>query len=212
MANTKKKKRAPQTAAPARQKQRQNRRELWAILCIVLTVFSVICCFNINAVLLKPLIALIGGLVGQPGRYLLPIMLLVTCVILFSGKNKPVRLRIACAFAILITVAAIYQLIQGQPVVWKWAVVKTLYQGGQTGATGGLLGGLFGALLQTCLTTVGAYIVLALLLLVQLITTMNMTVNSLITASARSQGGAGGGGTRAGYRRAHRQPYGAASH
>ena len=182
MANTKKKKRAPQTAAPARQKQRQNRRELWAILCIVLTVFSVICCFNINAVLLKPLIALIGGLVGQPGRYLLPIMLLVTCVILFSGKNKPVRLRIACAFAILITVAAIYQLIQGQPVVWKWAVVKTLYQGGQTGATGGLLGGLFGALLQTCLTTVGAYIVLALLLLVQLITLMNMTVNSIITA------------------------------
>ena len=182
MANTKKKKRAPQSAAPAKQKQRQNRRELWAIVCIVLTVFSVICCFNINAVLLKPLIALIGGLVGQPGRYLLPVMLLVTCVILFSSKGKPVRLRISCAFAILITVAAIYQLIQGQSVVWKWAVVKTLYQGGQTGATGGLLGGLIGALLQTCLTTVGAYIVLALLLVVQLITLMNMTVNSIITA------------------------------
>ena len=182
MANTKKKKPASKGAAPARQKQRQNRRELWAILCIVLTVFSVICCFNIDAVLLKPLVALIGGLVGQPGRYLLPIMLTVTCVLLFSGRNKPVRLRIFCAFSILVTVAAIYQLIQGQSVVWKWAIVKTLYLGGQTGATGGLLGGLFGALLQTCLTTVGAYIVLALLLIVQLITLMNMTVNSIITA------------------------------
>ena len=186
MAKTKKQKRPSQAerrtknAAPAR--QRQNRREMWAIFCIVLTLFSIICCFNINAVLLKPLITLIAGLFGQPGRYLLPVFLIVTTVILFSSRGKPVRLRIACAFAIVITISAIYHLIQGPELRWQWSMVKTLFQGGQDGTTGGLIAGFFAAALQTCLTTVGAYIVLALLLLVQLITTMNMTVNSLITA------------------------------
>ncbi len=186
MAKTKKQKRPSQAerrtknAAPAR--QQQNRREMWAIFCIVLTLFSVICCFNIDAVLLRPLITLIAGLFGQPGRYLLPLFLIVTTVILFSGRGKPVRLRIACAFAIVITISAIYHLIQGPELRWQWSMVKTLFQGGQDGTTGGLIAGFFAAALQTCLTTVGAYIVLALLLLVQLITTMNMTVNSLITA------------------------------
>ena len=186
MAKTKKQKRPTQaekrtrSAAPAR--QQQNRREMWAIFCIVLTLFSLICCFNINAVLLKPLVTLIAGLFGQPGRYLMPLILIVTTVILFSSRGKPVRLRIACAFAIIITISAIYHLIQGPEIPWKWAMVKTLFQGGQDGTTGGLIAGFLAIALQTCLTTVGAYIVLALLLLVQLITTMNMTVNSLITA------------------------------
>ena len=186
MAKTKKQKRPSQaerrtkSAAPAR--QQQNRREMWAIFCIVLTLFSVICCFNIDAVLLKPLIALISGLFGQPGRYLLPLFLIVTTVILFSGKGKPVRLRIVCAFAIVITISAIYHLIQAPELRWEWSMVKALYQGGQDGTTGGLIAGFLALTLQTCLTTVGAYIVLTLLLLVQLITTMNMTVNSLITA------------------------------
>lgn len=93
MAKTKKQKRPSQAerrtknAAPAR--QQQNRREMWAIFCIVLTLFSVICCFNIDAVLLKPLITLIAGLFGQPGRYLLPLFLIVTTVILFSGRASP---------------------------------------------------------------------------------------------------------------------------
>ena len=147
MAKTKKQKRPSQAerrtknAAPAR--QQQNRREMWAIFCIVLTLFSVICCFNIDAVLLKPLITLIAGLFGQPGRYLLPLFLIVTTVILFSGRGKPVRLRIACAFAIVITISAIYHLIQGPELRWQWSMVKTLFQGGQDGTTGGLIAGFF---------------------------------------------------------------------
>ena len=169
-----------QSAAPA--KRRQNRREIWAILCILLTVFSVICCFDTDAFLLKPLIWLITGLIGQPGRYMLPLALLIACIILFSSKGKPVRLRIFCTFSILLSVSAIYHLIQGAEIKWQWQMIKTLFLGGNEGLTGGLFGGFLAVLLKTCLTAAGAYIVLALLLLVQLITTMNMTVNSLITA------------------------------
>ena len=37
---------AKQTAAQKR--QTQNRREIWALVCIFLAIFSIICCFNIT--------------------------------------------------------------------------------------------------------------------------------------------------------------------
>ena len=185
MANKSKKQKRPSQAEKQTVKKRpqnQNRREIWAIVCILLTVFSVICCFNIDAFLLKPVIWLVTGLLGVPGRYALPLLLIVICIILFTSRGKPVRLRIFCAFSILVSVSAIYHLILGADIAWKWSIIKELFTGGNNGLTGGLLGGFLAVALKSCLTVAGAYIVLTLLLFVQLITTMNMTVNSLITA------------------------------
>ncbi len=185
MANKSKKQKRPSQAEKQTVKKRpqnQNRREIWAIVCILLTVFSVICCFNIDAFLLKPVIWLVTGLLGVPGRYALPLLLIVVCIILFTSRGKPVRLRIFCALSILVSVSAIYHLILGTDIAWKWSMIKELFTGGNNGLTGGLLGGFLAVALKSCLTVAGAYIVLTLLLFVQLITTMNMTVNSLITA------------------------------
>ena len=43
---------AKQTAAQKR--QTQNRREIWALVCIFLAIFSIICCFNTTAFLIRP--------------------------------------------------------------------------------------------------------------------------------------------------------------
>ena len=61
---------AKQTAAQKR--QTQNRREIWALVCIFLAIFSIICCFNTTAFLIRPFASLIAGLFGQAGRYILP--------------------------------------------------------------------------------------------------------------------------------------------
>lgn len=166
----------------AEQKQQQNRREITAIAFIFAAIFSVICCFNTDAFLIKPVVSLISGLFGQPGRYILPVVLILSTVILFTSKNRPVRLRIGSAFSLILTVSALYHLIQNPEIHWEFRMIATLFQGGISGETGGLLGGFLAVLLKTGITIVGAYIVLILALLVQIITTMNMTVNSLITA------------------------------
>ena len=171
---------AKQTAAQKR--QTQNRREIWALVCIFLAIFSIICCFNTTAFLIKPFASLIAGLFGQSGRYILPLALIATVVILFTSRGKPVRLRIVSVFTLILTVSAVYHLIQGEALAWEWKVVPALFKGGIAGTTGGLLGGLLAMLLKTGITVVGAYIVLILVMLVQIITIMNMTVNSIITA------------------------------
>ena len=171
---------AKQTAAQKR--QTQNRREIWALVCIFLAIFSIICCFNTTAFLIRPFASLIAGLFGQSGRYILPLALIATVVILFTSRGKPVRLRIVSVFTLILTVSAVYHLIQGEALVWEWKVVPALFKGGIAGTTGGLLGGLLAMLLKTGITVVGAYIVLILVMLVQIITIMNMTVNSIITA------------------------------
>ena len=71
---------AKQTAAQKR--QTQNRREIWALVCIFLAIFSIICCFNTTAFLIRPFASLIAGLFGQAGRYILPLALIATVICL----------------------------------------------------------------------------------------------------------------------------------
>ena len=144
---------AKQTAAQKR--QTQNRREIWALVCIFLAIFSIICCFNTTAFLIRPFASLIAGLFGQSGRYILPLALIATVVILFTSRGKPVRLRIVSVFTLILTVSAVYHLIQGEALVWEWKVVPALFKGGISGTTGGLLGGLLAMLLKTGITVVG---------------------------------------------------------
>ena len=124
---------AKQTAAQKR--QTQNRREIWALVCIFLAIFSIICCFNTTAFLIRPFASLIAGLFGQSGRYILPLALIATVVILFTSRGKPVRLRIVSVFTLILTVSAVYHLIQGEALVWEWKVVPALFKGGIAGTT-----------------------------------------------------------------------------
>ena len=41
--------------------ERENHRELLAIVCFILGVFALLCCFNVKAFLIQPCAALFGG-------------------------------------------------------------------------------------------------------------------------------------------------------
>lgn len=178
---TTKAKKAVEKKTTAKQQQK-NYREIVAIVGVFVGIFSIFCCFNTGAFLIKPFAKLISGLIGQAGRYILPLAIFVTCAILFTSKGKPVRMRVFCAFSILISVAAIYHLIVAPEIEWKFSMISALYNGGKLGTTGGLLGGFFAMLIEMAITRIGAYIFISICLVVQLITTMNMTINSIITA------------------------------
>ena len=167
----------------AQKKQMQNRRELVGVICIILALFAFLCYVNTNAFLISNCAALIGGLFGQVGRYILPFMLIYMTVILFRSKGKPVKLRIITALTLVLTVSAIvhlfYEILSGNDIPFK---VSALYKGGKNWTSGGLLPGFFAEVLEAAIMKVGALIALFIVLILQVLTCMRITVSSLISA------------------------------
>ena len=155
----------------------QNRREIAALLCILVAILGVLCWFGTDAFLISGLTKLISGLGGPVTRYLLPVALVYAAVLLFGRKRKPILWRIVSAATLLLTLSALYQLIFCN--VHSYGV---LYSRGILGTSGGLIPGAIALLLANALTRVGAIIIFLLLLVVQVMALMKITVNSLITA------------------------------
>ncbi|MBE6984254.1 MAG: DNA translocase FtsK [Ruminococcaceae bacterium] len=130
-----------------------------------------------------PCAALIGGLFGQLGRYVLPFVLVYTGIILFKSRGKSVRLRITSTLAIVLTLSAVVHLVTalfGSDDVGL--SIAKLYSGGKTWQTGGLLPGLVANLISLALSKVGALIVFILLLALEVLYCSGMTVNGMINA------------------------------
>ena len=167
----------------ARKKESQNRRELGGILCILLALFAALCCFNTDAFLLQPIAKFIGGLLGQMGRYLLPIVLVYVAIALFRGKKHPIKLRIFCTATLLLTIPAVVhifrELISGADAALS---ISELYKGGQDWTTGGLLPGLIAELFEAAITKIGGILALLILIALQVLGCMRITVNALISA------------------------------
>ena len=72
-----------QKKSQAQKSQMNNRREMTGLICIALALLGFLCYFNTDAFLLSPLTKLIGGLFGQLGRYILPLVLVYTALIPF---------------------------------------------------------------------------------------------------------------------------------
>ncbi len=163
--------------------ERENHRELLAIVCFILGVFALLCCFNVKAFLIQPCAALFGGLLGQVGKYALPFALLYTSVVLFRSRGRAVRLRIVSTFALVLALSAIVHLITvllgGDEVGLK--VIK-LYNGGKTWQTGGLFPGFFANLVAMAFSNIGALIAFVFLFLLALLYASGMTINGMINA------------------------------
>ena len=166
----------------ARAKQSQNRRELSGVLCLIGAIFCLICCFNTEAFLIAPAARLFGGLLGQVGRYLLPVGLTFVGLTLLRGKKKPVRLRIFCQLTLIVTLSALVHIFCAAFNEDFGLNIKALYEGGKVWATGGVIPGLLGGLLSAALTKVGGIVVLFLLIVLQFMGCMGITINSLISA------------------------------
>ncbi len=189
MAEKNKKKKKQSQAAIVSQKasnpkkEKENRREIMGIVFIIAALFAMVCWINTDAFLIKHMAGFIGGLFGQVGRYLLPVALTYTGLLLFRSKGKPIFWRAFCGMTLLITLGALVhifvELFSGTEMELN---LKELYVSGQTWQSGGAVSGLIAEFLQFCLTKVGAILVLLLLVTLQVLTCMRITVSNLITA------------------------------
>ena len=87
-------------------KEQQNRREMIALLCFVLSIFALLCCFETEAFLLHPCALFIGGLFGQVGRYVLPFVLVYVGMILFKSRGKSIAVRLTATLSIVLTASS----------------------------------------------------------------------------------------------------------
>ncbi len=168
-------------AGPNRQKE--NHRELVGIGVLIAALFAIVCCFDTDAVVIRLIAGLVGGLFGQIGRYLLPLALFYTGILLLRSKGRPVFWRIVSCLTLLITLGGLVhiigELITGTDMPLN---LKELYESGHSWRSGGAVTGLIAEFLQLCLTKAGAIIALFLIFLLQALTCMRISLRALITA------------------------------
>ncbi|MCC8099838.1 MAG: DNA translocase FtsK [Clostridiales bacterium] len=141
------------------------------LLLLLLAVFSVLSCFQVEAILLNYLAVLEGGLVGY--AYPLTPLVLGVCGVLLLLPNRPKRLPLKLVLAPLVAVcisAMIHTFAGSMDLgVGPLTALSRLWQTGVAHKSGGVLGGLLAVGLVKLVSRIGSILVLVLLLFVSLL-------------------------------------------
>ena len=140
-------------------------REVGAVICLLLAIFSALGYFNSKAIFINGLATLEKGLFGF-GFWLMPVMLLLISVKLFRHFGRPVRLQITlCLLVPLFVGAAVHTALCEGDYALKISVLPALWESGAALSSGGALSGMLSVLLTKVFSSVGAMILLLLGLL-----------------------------------------------
>ena len=140
--------------------QRPIRREVWALVCLFLGIFTALGYFNVEAVFIDLLTGVVKGLIGY-GFWLLPLAFLASAYILGFHKGRPVRLRVWCTMLLPVAFGAFLHLFLAKgEYPWGMEMLKSLWVDGKAMASGGALAGLAAQFLILVVSEIGAIIVL----------------------------------------------------
>ena len=164
------------SGSAAKKQRKPIRREVGAFVCLFLSIFTVLGCFQIDAAFLNLIASLFKGLFGA-GFYILPFAFLMSFLILLLHDGRPVTLRVVCTFLIVLTIGALVQLVGGQDgAEWSASMLPELWTGGMEGTAGGVVAGLLAQTLELIVSRVGAVIVLLFALVLLLIDVASASV------------------------------------
>ena len=150
--------------APAKKNApRPIRREVGAVVCAFLGIFSLIGYFDVEALFIDVFCGFLKGLFGW-GYFLFPISLLISAGILATHRGRPVVLRVTCTMLLPLFVgAAAHMLFAGDGFSFGgnfMDLCERLYISGTRLACGGLLAGLLSMSLEGMFSVYGAIPVL----------------------------------------------------
>ena len=97
---------AARKQTPAAPAKKPIRREVWALVCAALCVFSVLGCFGVEAIFIDFFCGLLKGLLGY-GFWTVPVALGLGTYILGFHRGRPVRLRLFCALMLPFFISAL---------------------------------------------------------------------------------------------------------
>ncbi len=138
--------------------QRPVRREVGALVCLLLAVFSALGYFNMEAIFISWFCSLLKGLLGY-GFLVTPPALLLGAYILGFHRGRPVRLRLGCALALPLIFSCLFHGMMIEPMEWGMALWGELMESGKALQSGGALGGIIAQSFVSLFTALGATIV-----------------------------------------------------
>ena len=151
------------------------RREVGAVVCLLLAIFAALGYFHVQAIFIDFFCGLVKGLIGY-GFLLLPPMLLVTSGILLFHRGRPVQLRVWCALLLPVLAGGFFHLILARgEYTWNGALVKLLWTQGEALASGGVVSGLAALGLTAVFSKIGAGIIFVLLAAVLVMVTFRIS-------------------------------------
>ena len=183
---TAKKTTSSRSKAPARKKApapRPIRREVGAVICAFLGIFSLIGYFDVEALFIDVFCGFIKGLLGW-GYFIFPISLLLSSGILATHRGRPVALRVTCTMLIPLFVgAAVHLLFAGEGFTFGgdfMDLCKRLYISGERHSSGGLLAGMLSMALEEMFSVYGAIPVLLAVLIFLVMCAAHITIGRIV--------------------------------
>ena len=159
MATTQKKKPAQRKkpSAAAAEKKRPVRREIWAVVCFFVGLFTFLGYFNLDALFITYICAFVKGLIGY-GYYLFPIAMFACAVILAFHRGRPIVARTVCMLLIPVSVGALAHLLfcKTDFIGTITEKIPLLYESGRDMLSGGLICGLLGGGFRKIFSVYGA--------------------------------------------------------
>ena len=140
------------------QKPKPVRREIGAVVCLLLAVFSALGYFNMQAIFISWFCGLLKGLLGY-GFLLMPPALLLGAFILGFHRGRPVRLRLTCTLLLPLIFSCLIHGILAESVEWNMKLLGDLMESGKALHSGGVLGGVIAQGFVSLFTALGATIV-----------------------------------------------------
>ena len=158
------------------------RREITAIVCFALGIFSFIGYFDAEPVFISFLTGFVMRLIGY-GFYALPPALIMCAVILAFHKGRPVMLRTICTLALTVVLGSIFHLFTSDTEYnFSFAMIAELWRNGAELQSGGIISGFISELFMMLFGKVGSTIAFICAALVLLMISFNATVSGLIEA------------------------------
>ena len=158
------------------------RREVGAVVCLLLAFFAAFGYFNIQAIFIDLFCSLLKGLFGY-GFWLAPPMLVVASYILAFHRGRPVRLRLWCALLTPLVMGAILHLFlyKGE-FAFSLEAIGGLWKQGETVQCGGVVSGLIAETLTLVFSPIGAGLILILGQLLMFLGAFHLSVPEIVDA------------------------------
>lgn len=158
------------------------RREIGAVLCLILGFFTLIGYFTADGVFIGLFCNLIKGFIGW-GFYGLTPALFICAAILGFHRGRPVRARVVCTLCLTIVLGALLHLFfckNGYELGSH--MIGSLWADGVASKSGGVLSGSISEAFKYLFSTVGAAIVFICSFLAMLLIAVNKTLVDIIDA------------------------------
>ncbi len=166
---------------PAKQ-ARPFRREVGAIVCLLLALFAAFGYFDVHALFIDFFVGLLKGLFGY-GFWLAPPALLVASYVLGFHRGRPVRLRLWCTLLLPLMFGCILHLFlfKGEA-AWSFKLFADFWASGRLMESGGAISGVLAFAFVQVFSKIGSIIVFIALALIMLMVAFNRTLLQMVEA------------------------------